>query len=79
MDQSEYKGYIIQAAPYQRLESLEWEINIFIGRDHGGHLSERKFSALDSFPTRDEAVKHCLQFGQQIIDGQHDDCSVEGL
>ncbi len=79
MDRIEYEGYTIQAAPYQLAESLEWEINIYIRREHGDHLSERNFKALDSYPTRDEAVRHCLQFGQQIIDGKENDCSVEDL
>ena len=79
MDRTEYEGYTIIAAPYQLAESLEWEINLYIQRDHGDRVAERKFNALDSYPTRDEAVRQCLQFGQQIIDGKHDDCSVEGL
>lgn len=78
-DRTEYKGYTIQAAPYQLAESLEWEINLYIQRDHGDHVNDKKFSALDSYPTRDEAVRHCLQFGRQIIDGHHNDCSVKDL
>ncbi len=79
MDRIEYEGYTIQAAPYQLAESLEWEINIYIERDQSDGVSSRHFRALDSYPTRDEAVKHCLQFGQLIIDGHINDCSVEDL
>jgi len=74
-----YKGYKIQAAPYQLAESKEWTINIYIFIDKGSEIVERNYSAGNTFQTEEEAITHCLDFGRQIIDGQIPGCYVNDL
>jgi len=78
-DKIEYNGYEIEACPYQLAESKEWSLNIYIWKDHGSNIVSRNFSARNTFPTREEALKHCLRFGQRIIEGEIENCSVEGM
>jgi len=79
MDVFPYNGYEIHAAPYQLADTGEWTINIYIFRDHGSRLRSRQFSAGNCFESRDEAVAHCFNFGKQIIDGNSENFTVEGL
>lgn len=79
MDVIQYKDFEVHAAPYQLADTKEWKINISIVKYHASHSNLRNFSAADSYETRTEAVKHCFQFGRQIINGQSPDCSVSDL
>ena len=79
MDFMEYKGYIIQTTPYQLAESLEWEIKISIRGARDDKVLLRSFSASNSYPSREEAIRHCFDFGQRIIDGQVDGSTVADL
>ena len=79
MERVVYKGYVIQAAPYPLAESKHWKINLYIEKhDHRG-VNVRNFFADNSYPTRDEAVGHCVNLGQQIIDGEAEGLSVDDL
>ncbi|MBI3603024.1 MAG: hypothetical protein HY205_01050 [Nitrospirae bacterium] len=79
MDVLSYKGFEIQAVPLQSPDSGKWRINIQIVRHNADGVKSGNFSAGDSYLTREEAVKHCFQFGKQIIDGQSPTCSVADL
>ncbi len=79
IDSVPYKGYLIQAAPYQLADSGEWTINISIWHDTGSAVNIRNFSAANTFKTKEEAVQHCINFGRQIIDGKSEDCTVTDL
>lgn len=79
MDGMTYKGYEIKAIPYQLADSDEWTVNIIISKHHYDRVANRQFSASNTFKPRNEAVRHCLAFGQQIIDGKSEKCSVEDL
>lgn len=79
MTSIEYKGYEIRAVPYQLAESGEWTVDILIVKDTGTQVKHRKFSAGNRYKTRDEAAQHCLNFGQQIIDGKVQSCTVGDL
>lgn len=79
MDVAPYKGFEIQAVPLESPDSGKWQINIQIVRHRADGVRSRNFSAGNSYSTREEAVKHCFQFGKQIIDGQSPNCSVSDL
>jgi hypothetical protein len=74
-----YKGYLIRPAPLQLADIGEWSLELYIAKDRGSDITWRKFSAANSFKTEDDAIKHCVNFGKQIIDGKSENCSVEGL
>lgn len=79
MDSVPYKGYLIQAAPYQLADSSEWTINISIWHDTGTAINIHNFSAANTFKTKEEAIQHCINFGRQIIDGKFENCTVTDL
>ncbi|MFX0202438.1 MAG: DUF6566 family protein [Candidatus Hodarchaeota archaeon] len=74
-----YKGYEIRPAPYQLQGSERWNINLYIAIEKGNQRAERNFTAGSSYETKDEAIRHCINFGKQIIDGQVENCTVEDL
>jgi hypothetical protein len=63
-----YKGYTIQAAPHERIETGQWGLNLFILWSTETGEKSRHFSTSDQYPTKEEALAHCLAYGQQIID-----------
>ena len=75
----EYNGYEIQASPYQLAETGGWRVNIHIRKHKGSEVASRNFSSADTFPTKEEVLKHCFDFGMKIIDGKIKDFSVEEL
>lgn len=79
MDAVRYKGFLIQATPYQLADSGEFTINISILHDSGSAITSRNFSASYTFKTKHEAIQHCVEFGQQIIDGKVTNCTVADL
>lgn len=74
-----YKGYVIEATPYQLSDSMVWTINIYIRFDMEEQITFRNFSAANTFKTKDEAIQHCIDFGRRIIDGEIPNCSVSDL
>jgi hypothetical protein len=79
MDMMTYNGYEIRAVTHQLADSGEWTVNVVILRHHSDRVASRQFSASSTFRSRDETVRHCLAFGQQIIDGKSEECSVKDL
>jgi hypothetical protein len=79
MNRVEYKGYIIHATPYKLAEDKGWFINLHIERHTGSGVTDRNFSAANTFPTEAEAIQHCFNFGMQIIDGKAEGFSVDDL
>ena len=71
-----YKGYTIQAAPHELAETGLWGLNLFImwSAEDGEH--NRHFSTSDQYATKEEATVHCINYGQQIIDGKIPGSSV---
>ena len=78
MERAEYKGYVIQVAPYP-LESKHWKINLYIEKHDDQGVKCRNFFAADKYPTRAEAVGHCLSLGRKIINGEVEGLSVDDL
>lgn len=69
MSEIQYKGYTINANPEQLTETNRWTVNISIEKHHGGRVTDKPFSASNTFTSKEEAIEHCLNFGKQIIDG----------
>ncbi len=78
MERIDYKGYVIQAAPYRLAESKHWTVNLYIEK-HDHRVKVRKFLAEISYPERYQAVDHCVNLGRQIIDGEAEGFSLDGL
>lgn len=79
MQQSQYKGYWIQPASIQLLDTGRWNMEVYIQKKNAGSVAERKFTASDTFVTEEEAIQHCINFAEQIIDGKSDSCTVVDL
>lgn len=74
-----YKGHEVHPAPEQLTETGEWTVRVFIAHNKGRETVEKPFSASNTFKTQEEAVKHSLIFGKQIIDGKIPGCTVLDL
>ena len=72
-----YKHYTIRSAPLQHPDSRLWTIGITIDWERDGQVSERPFSADNTYRTEVEADLHGLAYGQLIIDGQVPGFSVD--
>ena len=79
MNDIPYKGFLIVPTPYQLADSGKWAMQVYIRHDTGNTVTDKPFSAGNTFETKEEATRHCLEFAKQIIDGQHSDCSVDDL
>ena len=73
MHKIKYKGYDIEAKPYQSDDSSEWKIELLISKD----LASREFYPRDILRTEEEAIKFCFDLGVRIIDGEVKECSVD--
>ena len=79
MKKFQYKGFEIEAIPYQLANMDFWTTHIYIWKHQGDSSTNKEFSANKPFGDRDEAINNCLDFGKQIINGQFDGYSVEDL
>ena len=74
-----YKGYLIRPTPLQLPDSGDWTVELYISKDKGNEINERKYSAGNTFNTKKEAARHCINFGKQIIDGKSPNFTVADL
>ena len=65
-----YKGYTLQPAPRQLVDTGQWELNVFISWSVDDDEDSRHFVKTGRYATEDEAITQCIAYGQQIIDGQ---------
>lgn len=79
MSEIQYNGYTIRPHPEQLVKNGKWTVNISIEKHRSGSVSNRQFSASNTFPTKEEATEHCLNFEKQVIAGQVKNCSVDDL
>lgn len=79
MDTISYKDYQIHAAPYELADTSEWTIDIQISVERDSETIFRKFSAGNTFESKDGAIQHCFNFGKKIIDGEVPECTVSDL
>ncbi len=65
-----YKDYEIVAKPIPMDESTGWRVYIDICRRDRDRTYLKHFWSVDSYASEEEAVEHCLEFGQKVIDGK---------
>lgn len=73
-----YKGYIICPRPHELVEG-GWSQDLTIRIDTGHQVQDKRFSAANTYPTEEEAIKHCINMGRQIIDGKVPGLTVDNL
>lgn len=70
----EYREYVIEANPHQLAHDGRWTLNTNIERHDDAGVKCSPFHGSNTFPTKEEAIQHCINFGRQIIDGQVAGC-----
>jgi len=65
---------VIDASPHQLADNGRWTTDVTIERHDGASVTTCQFSASRTFETKEEAIRHCINFGRQIIDGQVAGC-----
>ena len=71
-----YKGFTIQPAPRQLVDTGQWELNVFISWVTGDEEDSRHFVKTGRYATSEEATAQCIVYGQQIVDGHIPGSSV---
>lgn len=71
-----YKGFTIQPALRQLVDTGQWELNVFISWATEDDEDCRHFVKTGRYATEDEATTQCITYGQQIVDGQVPGSSV---
>jgi hypothetical protein len=74
-----YEGYVIQSSPRYLAEWEQWQLCIFISFQQHGAMKPREFSSEVLYPTKQEADIHGIAFGQKLIDGKVEGCSVTDM
>lgn len=72
-----YKGYIILPAPRPLADIGLWTVNVYISWSTKYGAVTRQFFTADTYGTEQEAIAHCITYGQQIIDGKIQGLSLE--
>lgn len=63
-----YGGYLISAESREVPESATWAIIMTISRGTGADMESWLFSAGDQFPSKEEGLRYCFEFGKEVID-----------
>jgi len=71
-----YKDWVIRADPIRLYVPIRWSIAVVIERHHAGEVKTVRHHAAETRPTKDEATASSLEFGRQIVDGQHPELSL---
>jgi len=77
-DRIRYKNFEIEAIPYP-IVGKKWTLSVSIWRHKGSESISRPFSGSNVYDSKNEAIKNCIDFGVQIIDGKIKDISVDDL
>lgn len=79
-NREEYKGYIIDAAPLRLQGTGMWTMNLGIERHTGDAVHRKPFQGQkEKCQDQTEAVRRCLAYGREIINGKISNCSVSHL
>lgn len=78
MEEIYYKGYLIRPTPHQLRDTGKWTTDLYISRHTDRDVKEKHFVAANTFYTKEEAIQHCVDFGRQIINGEHEHSTVPG-
>jgi hypothetical protein len=71
-----YKGFTIQTAPRQLVDTGQWELNVFISWGTEDEEESRHFVMTGRPATAEEATAQCIAYGKQIVDGHIPGSSV---
>lgn len=71
-----YKGFTIQPAPRQLVDTGQWELNVLISWGTEDEEDSRHFVKTGPSATAEEATARCIAYGKQIVDGQIPGSSV---
>jgi hypothetical protein len=74
-----YKGYEIEATAEQLDDNTGWSVSICIYVHKSNHSNGKVFNVSQKHISEGEAIKHGFIFGQRIIDGEIEDCSIKDL
>ncbi len=78
MDDIIYKGYTIEC-DLQELADGRWSFETIIYKDKSYGVVDKIFPAESIYKTKEEAIKNCINFGKQIVDGEIDGYNVNDL
>ena len=70
-----YQTYIIDPHP-NLLDDGRWDTSLTIKRSSGSFIDEWPRCGAPTFASRDEAVRYCISYGQQIIDGDYPNAAL---
>jgi hypothetical protein len=69
-----YEGYIMEARPQQLAKDGRWATEVVLERHYGSGVNVCPYYGQLTFETKDEAIRHSLIVGAQIIDGVYPGC-----
>lgn len=77
----EYKGFELSPSSYQLRDTGEWEARVTITRHHDSRDEslEKQVSAKSTFKNKEDAERHAIEFGKEVIDGKHAAVSADDL
>lgn len=65
----EYNGYMIESTTRLKDEPHGWSLEVLITSEDP-QAEDRRCRAPNTYPSKEVAVGHCLEFGRQIVDGK---------
>jgi hypothetical protein len=63
-----YKGFVIEAHPYELGENLGWKAEVCIEKHDGSGINDNLFFLSTIFPSKDEAITGAVEAGKSKID-----------
>ena len=72
-----YKGYGIRVRSRRLRDTDKWNTEIVIEREVTDKRFRKEFVASNQWDDEKAAIAGCIQFGQRIIDGEVEGCSVD--
>lgn len=71
-----YEGYLLRAS-VRKLPDGKWNTCVLIRRELPNDTLEKIYTATDTWTSENEAEKHSLNYGKQIVDGEAANASLE--
>ena len=65
-----YKGVKIEATPNEAADGSGWTTQVQLVDDTGASATNRTYEAGNRWPTKEEAIGRCIEYGKQIVDGE---------
>ena len=77
----EYKDFQLSPRPYQFRDTGDWLASVIIAKQPASRdqKREKRFFSNKVFNEKQEADRHSIQFGKEVIDGRHANLSVCNL